>query len=116
MFSLTNTPADIALFGDLDACSSAYMQQKTMQKTIPTMPGLHLSMTAQQHTTFPGDAEMCCMLCLHLWRLSRASAILCCFRCEPQLGQSGLCIVHVQLSAAVKLLSCGRRRSQSTAP
>ncbi len=108
MPSSTNTPADIALFDDLDACSSDYMQQQTVQKTTPTMPDLHLSTAPQQHTTFPDDAEMCCMLCLHQWRLVQASAILCCFRCEPQLGQSGLCIVHVQLSAAVKLLSCGR--------
>ena len=116
MLSSTNTPADIALFDELDAYSSDYMQQKTMQKTTPTTPGLRVSTAAQQHTTFPGDAEMYCMLCLHQWRLVEAPAILCCFRCHPQLGQSGLCIVHVQLSAAVKLLSCGRQRSQSITP
>lgn len=86
MLSLTNTPADIALFDDLDACPSDYMQQKTMQKTTPTMPGLHVSTAAQQRTILPGDdcsAGVCCMLCLHLWRLVQVSAILCCFRCEP---------------------------------
>ena len=116
MLSSTNTPADIALFDDLDAYSSDYMQQKTTQKTTPTMPGLRLSTAAQLHTLLRGDAEMCCLLCLHLWRLVQASAILCCCRCRPELGQSGLCTVHVQLSAAVKLLSCGRQRSQSTVP
>ena len=86
LISSTNTPADIAVFDDLDAISSVYTQQKTRQKTTPTMPGLHLSTAAQQHTIFHGDdcsAEVCCMLCLHLWRLVQVSAILCCFRCEP---------------------------------
>ena len=68
-----------------DACSLDYTQQKTMQKTTPTMPGLRSSMAAQQHTISPGDdcfAEVCCMLCLRLWRLVQVPAILCCFRCE----------------------------------
>lgn len=119
MVTLTNTPDDIALFDDLDACSSVYTQQMTMQTTTPTMPGLHLSTIAQQYATFPGDdcsAQVCCMLCLHLWQLVQVFATLCCFRCEPEVGLSGMCTVHVQLSAAVKLFSCGRQRSQSTTP